>query len=57
MQSLDRGASSPQTARKAAQDPDSQTVFVAIAESADPEGIVVNYLDHSFTPAWLFFVS
>lgn len=41
----------------AAQDPDNQAVFAAIAESADPEGIVVDYLDHSFTPAWLFFVS
>lgn len=40
-----------------AQDSDSQAVFVAIAESTHPEGIVVDYLDHSFTPAWLFFVS
>lgn len=41
----------------AAQDPDAQSVFCAIAESANPEGIAVDHLDHSFTPAWLFFVS
>ncbi|QZY28829.1 hypothetical protein [Nocardioides coralli] len=41
----------------AAQDPERQTIYCAIAESADPEGIVVDHLDHGFTPAWLFFVA
>ncbi len=41
----------------AAQDPESQTVFAAIAESAEPEGIAVDSLDHTFTPAWLLFVA
>ena len=41
----------------AAQEPRSQRVFVVIAESAEIEGIVVDYIDHVLTPAWLFFVS
>lgn len=41
----------------AAQDGKNQSVFVVLAESAEPEGIMVDRLDHSFTPAWLFFGS
>lgn len=41
----------------AAQEPRTQAVFAVIAESATEEGIVIEYLDHVLTPAWLFFVS
>ena len=41
----------------AAQEPRTQAVFAVIAESAAEEGIIVEYLDHVLTPAWLFFVS
>lgn len=39
----------------AAQDPRSHVVFAAIAESADPEGIVKDNLEHRLTPAWIIF--
>lgn len=39
-----------------AQDPVSQNVFVAMAESANVSGIRIDNLDHSLTPPWLFFV-
>lgn len=39
----------------AAQDPKSHVVFAAIAESADPEGIVKDNLEHRLTPAWIIF--
>lgn len=41
----------------AAQEPQTQSVFALVAESASEEGVVFENVDHVLTPAWLFFVS
>jgi len=41
----------------AVQDPRTRTVYAAIAESADPEGIVIDRLQHELSPSWLIFAS
>lgn len=40
----------------AAQDPRSQTVYIALAESTSTQGIAIDFLNHNSTPAWLFYV-
>lgn len=40
----------------AAQDPRSDIVYTALAESTSSQGIAIDFLDHNSTPAWLFYV-